>query len=211
MPAPSELDRAIELLDRALGYTRGILADLDGSDSALSRRTPCSEWDLGQLLAHMEDALDAFAEGAGGDVSLDPRIPAIARSDALRRKACALLGAWSTERPEVIRIGDQVAPSSVVVAAAALEITVHGWDVAQALSQVSGRAAPIPEALAAALLPVADALVSPQDRGSLFEPVREVDDESSAEAHLLAYLGRDRSIPPASFEVKRGTESPLAS
>ena len=107
----------------------------------------------------------------------------------------------------MIAIGDQVAPASVVVVAAALEITVHGWDVAQAI----GRAAPIPEALAASLLPVADALVSPHDRGLLFEPVLEVDDDGSAEDHLLAYLGRHRSIPPASFQVNRGTGPPLAS
>ncbi len=211
MPAPSSLDRAIELLDRALGYTRGILADLDGADAAPSRRTPCSEWDLGQLLAHMEDALDAFAEGAGGAVSLEPRIPVAARSEALRQKACALLGAWATERPEQIRIGDQVAPAAFVVAAAALEITVHGWDVAQALGQATGHAAPIPEALAASLLPVADALIAPRDRGSLFEPVLEVAGDGSPEEHLLAYLGRHRSIPPASFQVDRGTGPPLAS
>ncbi len=211
MPAPSQLDRAIELLDRALGYTRGILADLDRVDPAPSRRTPCREWDLGQLLAHMEDALDAFAEGAGGEVSLEPRIPVTARSEALRQKACALLGAWSTERPEMIRIGDQAAPASFVVAAAALEITVHGWDVAQALGQTTGHAAPIPEALAASLLPVADALIAPHDRGSLFEPVLQVADDGSAEEHLLAYLGRHRSIPPASFQVELGAEPPLAS
>ncbi len=110
----------------------------------------------------MEDALDAFSEGADGAVSLEPRIPVAARTEALRQKACALLGVWSSERPDVIAIGDQVAPASVVVVAAALEITVHGWDVAQAIGT---RRRPIPEALAASLLPVADALVSPHDRG----------------------------------------------
>jgi uncharacterized protein (TIGR03086 family) len=211
MPAQAELDRAIELLDRALGYTRGVLAELDRADPPLSRRTPCRQWDLGQLLAHMEDALDAFTEGAGGCVALEPRIPVVARTDALRQKACGLLGTWSSERPDVITIGDQVAPASVVVAAAALEITVHGWDVAQTINQTNTRPAPIPEELAASLLPVADALVSPHDRESLFEPVLEVADGGSAEEHLLAYLGRDRSIPLASFQVKRGTGSPIAS
>lgn len=207
MPAHAELDQAIELLDRALGYTRGILAELTQADPALTRRTPCREWDLGQLLAHMEDALDAFAEGAVGTVSVEPQIPIAARTEALRVKACSLLGAWSSERPDVITIGDRAAPASVVVAAAALEITVHGWDVAQAI----GRAAQIPESLAASLLPVADALVPPHDRGPLFAPVLEVDQESSAGARLLGYLGRHRSIPPTSFQVNPGTRPPLAS
>lgn len=207
MPASAGLDHAIELLDRALGYARGVLADLDEDAPALSRRTPCRGWDLGQLLAHMEDALDAFAEGAGGAVSLEPRIPLVARTDALRQKACALLGAWSNDRPEQVRVGDQVAPTAVVAAAAALEITVHAWDVAQ----TTGRATPIPDDLAARLLAVADALVSPGDRGSLFAPPLDVADDSSAEVHLLAFLGRDRSIPPAAFRDNPGTGPLIAS
>ena len=206
-PDPAGLDHAIELLDRALGYTRGVLADLDDDAPDLSRRTPCRDWDLGQLLAHMEDGLDAFAEGAGGAVTLAPRIPVTARTDALRHKACALLGAWSTARPPFVTIGDQVAPTSVVAAAAALEITVHGWDVSQSI----GRRTPIPEEFAAGLLPVAGAMVSPHDRGPLFAPLLEVPADSSAEVHLLAFLGRDRSMPVPSVQANRGTGPRIAS
>jgi uncharacterized protein (TIGR03086 family) len=201
------LDHSIELLDRSLGYTRAILARIDDADATLALPTPCGQWNLGQLLAHMEDALDAFTEGAGGTVSLDPRVPAVVRTAALRRKACDLLGAWSTHRPAVVRVGDQEAPTAVVAAAAALEITVHGWDVAQSL----GQPAPIPEELAACLLPIADAIVAPHDRGTLFGPVLDVPDTSSAEVHLLAYLGRDRSMPLASIPDVPITGPPLAS
>ena len=129
------------------------------------------------------------------------------RTDSLRRKACALLGAWSSQPPEQVAVGNQTAPTAVVASAAALEITVHGWDLAQAI----GRAMPIPETLAASLLPVAGALVSVHDRGGLFAPVREVSDGRSPEANLLAFLGRDRSIPPASLQAKPGTGPRLAS
>ena len=207
MPESAQLDHAVELLGRALDYTGGVLADLDHDAPSQSLRTPCRGWDLGQLLAHMEDALDAFAEGAGGTVSLEPRIPLVARTQALREKACALLMVWSHERPERVTIGDRVAPTSVIAAAAALEITVHGWDVAQ----TTGRATPIPEALAASLLPVAGGLVSPGDRGPLFEPVLDVPDDSSAETHLLAYLGRDRSIPLVSLRDNPSTGPRIAS
>lgn len=207
MSDPAELDHAIELLDRALGYTRGILAAIDDDPPPLSRRTPCAGWNLGELLAHMEDALDAFTEGARGTVSLEPRIPAVVRTEALRRKACALLEAWSRERPDLVTVGDQSAPTSVVAAAAALEITVHGWDVSQAI----GHHAPIPEELAASLLPVADALVARADRGPLFAPRLEVPDNSSAEVHLLAFLGRNRSMPVASFQDNPSTGPRIAS
>lgn len=207
MPDSTELDHAIELLDRALGYTRGVLADVDRTSPPFSARTPCRDWDLGQLLAHMGDALDAFAEGAGGAISMEASMPAVARTDALREKACALLGAWSRERPPMVAIGDRVAPTSVVAAAAALEITVHGWDVAQAI----GRPSPIPEELAASLLPVADGMVAPGDRGQLFGELLAVPRESSAETHLLAFLGRDRSMPVAAFRADRDTGPPIAS
>ena len=72
-PAPAsrtrgehELDGAVGSSDRVLGYTRVALADV--TDDVLARPTPCSEWTLGELLAQMEDALDAFIEAAAGVV-----------------------------------------------------------------------------------------------------------------------------------------------
>jgi len=183
------LDHAVELLDRALSYTRVTLNDV--TDADLPRRTPCERWDLGQLLAHMEDALDAFAEGAGGEVDLDDRIPAQARVESLQQKACALLAAWSSRAPASVRIGEYSLDTAVVVLAAALEITVHGWDVGRAL----GSDRPIPERLAAGLLPVAEALVTEADRGPEFEAPRPVPAEAPHDVRLLRFLGRDAHPP----------------
>jgi uncharacterized protein (TIGR03086 family) len=179
------LGHAVELLDRALAYTRLTLNDVTEAD--LSRRTPCERWDLGQLLAHMEDALDAFAEGAQGRVDLDDRVPATVRVANLQHKACALLEAWTRDTPEHVRIGEHSLDTPVVVLAAALEITVHGWDVGQAVG--SGR--PIPDDLARRLLPVAEALVADDDRGDLFGTPRPVSGDSSEGIRLLGFLGRD--------------------
>ena len=52
-----EHHRALELLERALGYTRGALATV-GADR--SGPTPCAGWSLADLLCHMDDGLDAF-------------------------------------------------------------------------------------------------------------------------------------------------------
>jgi uncharacterized protein (TIGR03086 family) len=178
------LDHAVELLDRALSYTRVILIEV--TDADLPRRTPCERWDLGQLLAHMEDALDAFAEGADGAVDLHDRVPVRVRVGNLQQKACALLAAWSHEAPDQVRIGDYHLDTPIVVLAAALEITVHGWDVGQAL----GADRPIPEALARGLLPVAEALLAESDRGSQFGPPRPVPAAAPGDARLLGFLGR---------------------
>ncbi len=179
------LDHAVGLLDRALSYTRATLNDV--TDADLGRRTPCERWDLGQLLAHMEDALDAFAEGARGEVALPDRIPARVRVDNLQRKACGLLLAWSAETPPTVRIGEHELDTPVVALAAALEITVHGWDVTQTV----GTARPIPSALTRGLLPVADALIGEAVRGAEFGPPRPVPADAADEVRLLGFLGRD--------------------
>jgi uncharacterized protein (TIGR03086 family) len=179
------LDHAVELLDRALAYTRVALGDVTEAD--LARRTPCERWDLGQLLAHMEDALDAFAEGAHGRVDLQETVPAAVRVANLQRKACALLAAWTRDAPDRVSIGEHSLDTPVVALAAALEITVHGWDVGQAVG--SGRR--IPDDLAQRLLPVAEALVADADRGDLFGTPRPVPSEADDVTRLLGFLGRD--------------------
>ena len=49
------LGGSVGLLDRAIAYTCGQLASVE--PGMLGRPTPCAGWSLGDLLAHMEDAL----------------------------------------------------------------------------------------------------------------------------------------------------------
>ena len=149
----SRLDAGVELLERSLGYTRTALARVGPTD--LTRPTPCDRWDLAALLAHMDDALDAFLEAAGGTVA-PPTGPGGAPrpggTDSLCAKACALLGAWTSAPPRPVTLGRAGRGAGVVmdpgllVLTAALEITVHGWDVARALDLDH----PVPPALAVA-------------------------------------------------------------
>jgi len=180
------LEGAVELLDRSLAYTRVMLADV--RPDTLDRPTPCTGWTLGDLLAHMEDALDAFTEAAAGRVEVDPIPPTSTRVDALREKACALLGAWTAARPasDRVEVGDVGIDAPLLVATAALEITVHGWDVGQA----TGRRTPIPENLAEGLLAIARQVIDPADRGSRFASPREAEPRASAGVRLLSWTGR---------------------
>ena len=179
------LEGAVELLERALGYTRVVLADVRPDN--LHAPTPCSGWTLARLLAHMDDALDAFTEAAAGQVHVEPAPPTDDRVDTLREKACALLGAWAEARPPSVGVGDRRVDAPLLVSMAALEITVHGWDVAQA----TGRGTPIPDDLARGLLPIAERVIGPADRGS---PVRRTTSrrarQPSLRTSLLAFVGR---------------------
>lgn len=177
---------AVELLERSLGYTRVVLAVVEEAD--LLRRTPCLDWTLADLLAHMEDALDAFAEAATGVLGVPHAATASAhaRVDRIRDKACALLGAWSAPVPRGVDVGGRDVATDLLLGAAALEITVHGWDVATSL----GLGHPVPDALAQRLLDVARLLVGPGDRVVRFGPPRGVPHDAPAAQRLLAHLGR---------------------
>lgn len=182
VPGPA-LPGAVELLERALGYTRVVLADVGPGN--LEAPTPCAGWTLARLLVHMEDALDAFTEAAAGHVHVEPAPPTGDRVDALRAKACALLGAWTQARPPSVAVGDRRLDAPLLVATAALEVTVHGWDVAQA----TGRCTPIPDDLARGLAPIAARVVQPADRGGRFGPALRPATAGRTDA-LLAFLGR---------------------
>jgi uncharacterized protein (TIGR03086 family) len=185
-PVSAALDGAVELLDRSLAYTRVLLADVRPDN--LGRPTPCAGWTLGHLLAHMEDALDAFTEAAAGRVEVEPVPETSTRVEALREKACALLGAWTAARPasERVEVGDLGLDAPLLVATAALEITVHGWDVGQA----TGRRTRIPDDLAEGLLTVAQHVIDPADRGPRFACARPTPPEAASDVRLLSWTGR---------------------
>lgn len=85
-----------ELLERSLAYALGSVAG--ARRVSLDRGTPCAEWDLGELLEHLDDSLDALYEGlSGGRIGL---LPHTDRVCGFRTRACAVLGAWAAGPPE---------------------------------------------------------------------------------------------------------------
>ncbi|WP_183094673.1 TIGR03086 family metal-binding protein [Nocardioides stalactiti] len=183
-PARRTPEPGVDLLERALGYTRGALGTVAPADLCLP--TPCDGWRLGDLLAHMEDSLDAFAEGAAGSIALRSGAPAPLdeRIATLQAKACGLLGAWAGTTAPVVEVGGQPVPVGTIARLAAIEIAVHGWDVCR----TTGAGLPFPEDLAEALLPTALALALEQ-HGEFGPPVP-VSADALAARRLLALLGR---------------------
>ena len=184
---------AVELLERAIGFTRGTLVTI--TPQLLDRPTPCSRWRLHQLLDHMADSLDAFTEASAGLVPIKPAPMGDHPVEALKEKACALLGAWSSPAAQSrlaqsIWVDDARVDAGVVLSAAALEIVLHGWDVGQA----TGAGVPLPEELASDLLPLARELLTDADRGVRFGEERSPTD-GSASAGLLAFSGRQPLQP----------------
>lgn len=194
LPSAAAVAAGTELLERALGYTRGALALV--TPEQLSSPTPCAHWRLADLLAHMDDSLRALHDAVVvGRVSLATPVadrcpdgpvdlPVVA---SLRQCGCSLLGAWSAlEHDQPVFVGTRALPTSVVAAAGALEIAVHGWDVARAC----GSALLLPDDLAAGLLPHAVALIAPADRGVRFGDPVPVPAGRPESDRLLALTGR---------------------
>lgn len=191
-PAATPVEAGTELLERAVSYTRASLSVVTADD--LERSTPCREWRLAELLRHMDDSLQALHEaGATGQVRLPPDLepavgePGLRVVESLRRRACALLGAWSLRHAEEqVVVSGRVLPASLVALTGALEIAVHGWDVAQAC----GVDRPLPAGLALELLDVVPLLVGADDRPGRFAERVDVPVHARPSTRLLAATGR---------------------
>lgn len=179
----------IALLERAITYTLGSLLMVTGR--ALRQPTPCRGWNLGDLLEHMNDSLAALTEAVDvGDVAmqLPVREPSAVDPVArLRDLACRLLGGWAAaDDRAAVSVGGCPVTTGIVTSAGALEVTVHGWDVAQAC----GRDRPIPPSLAAELLDLSPLFVTDADRPGRFGRPVEVSPLAGPADRLIAFLGR---------------------
>jgi uncharacterized protein (TIGR03086 family) len=185
------LTRGLWLLRSAVCYA---LAAAGPANSArLAVPTPCAGWDLGGLLAHVADSMGALSEAIaagtaapGGPSGDDPVV-------TLHCRAAGLLAACAGAGPDehLVVIGDRWLPASMTAVAGALEITVHGWDIAASC----GKPRPVPPGLAAVLLPVAPLLVTPATRRGLFADPVWLPGRPVPGDQLVAFLGRQPRPP----------------
>ena len=185
-PTTPPASRALELLERSLGYARGVLTTVRGHRA--EEPTPCADWDLADLLTHMVDGFTAFLQAASGHVP--PLSPALPRDPTLLAGhlldlGCGLLGDWTHPRITPCRVLGLPIPADAVMEVAALEVAVHSWD----LSRVCAPEREVPNELAAALLPVLLRRVAAGDRPDRFAPPVTPQRRDPA-ATLLARLGR---------------------
>jgi uncharacterized protein (TIGR03086 family) len=189
-PAGWPADSA-RLLEPSIGYALGVV--LAVTPELLSHPTPCREWDLRMLLRHASESLAAIGEGieAGrvgpdaaaedGDLVADP-------VRTFRDRARWLLDAWTSpgRQRRVIEIAGCPLTASVMASVAALEISVHGWDI----SRACGQRQPIPDLLATSLLAIAPAMVPGTGRPPLFAAPVTVAATAGPSDRLAAFLGR---------------------
>lgn len=184
------------LLERAINYTLGSLAAV--RTAHLAHATPCPSWNLRALLDHLNDSLDTLCEAAsngrlsaGGDAETSSR-PDGAEVDPIagfRDRAARLRGMWSQidHGSYIVAIDDRALRADVLAYVGAVEIAVHGWDIAQAC----GTARPIPPRLADDILTFVELIVPETERRPHFGAPLAAPPSATAGDRLLAYLGRD--------------------
>jgi uncharacterized protein (TIGR03086 family) len=179
------------LLEPSVGYALG--AVLAVTPELLPRPTPCRDWDLRMLLRHASESLAAIGEGieagrVGPHPAAEDRDLAADPAEAFRDRAGQLLDAWTSlgHQRQAVDIAGCPLAASVMAAAAALEVAVHGWDI----SQACGQRQPIPRALATALLEISPVLVPRAGRHPLFAAPVTVPETAAPSDRLAAFLGR---------------------
>jgi len=162
--------------------------------------TPCTEWNVAQVLQHAVGDQQAYAAvlGHGDFPAYDPFSPTgdleADAPDLLDPALTAARLAFSRvdhERADVpvpLPQGRLAAP--VAVGACALDAAVHAWDIAVATGQPS----PVDAAMAERLHAVAIEIVEPL-RGFAYAAALP-GDEGDAVDRLLRYLGRDPHWSP---------------
>jgi uncharacterized protein (TIGR03086 family) len=145
------------------------------------------------LLHHVNDSLTTLHEAIEtGHIGPDPT-PADAAdltadlTKTFRDRACQLLDAWTAggDQDQVISIAEGRLMARVVAGTGAIEIAVHGWDIAQAC----GHPQPIPPALANDILKVIS-LAADVTRDDQFAAPVTVSPLASPGDRLVAFLGR---------------------
>ena len=188
---------ATGLLAGAISYMLGVCVLVGPGEMALP--TPCADWDLGMLLAHLSDSmadLETAIRTGYLDLEHPPDRAAGDPLEILRDRAAELLcAAYSYSGPEqFVAVGGLPVPVGLVACTGAVEIAVHGWDVSAARGRGSrggagcGGVSPIPAGLATRMLRLGPLIVA--GREGLFAVPVDVPAQASPGDRLVGYLGR---------------------
>ena len=189
----------LEKYEMAMRAADRVIRDITPDQYGAS--TPCSEWDVRQLVNHLVFGNWMFARAAGGervaiegdeDDGDDDELPDMLGDDppmAFRDSADAVVAAW--RRPGAV---EQVChlPFADLPGAAAMrihfkDVVTHTWDLARA----TGQDEDIDPELASEALEISRAVVNDELRElGAFAPAVDVGDDAPVHHQLVGFLGR---------------------
>jgi uncharacterized protein (TIGR03086 family) len=183
-----------DVLDEARAMLRAAVAGVPAD--GWQRPTPCTEWNVTQVLQHAALDQGAWAAvisgtqpsgenpfGPSGELDAEPLAYADAALDA-SAPAWAAVSADGGPVPTPLPSGPM--PPAYAACAAALDAAIHAWDIAVA----AGQGSPLTPELARALTPVAKSIVEPLRQYGVYAAEVEPGPDADDAAALLGYLGR---------------------
>jgi uncharacterized protein (TIGR03086 family) len=181
-----QLSRAIDAADRVIAAVR---------DGQWSGPTPCTGWNVADLVRHLSTGNQRFAAALDGDTPAPAPDPAAPGGDPLsqyRQSAAVMLAAFRQPGAlgRIVTVPFGTVPGIVALNLRVTEALVHGWDLARATGQTPRFPTDLTEE---ALAFSRDKLGEiPPDRRP-FAPAQPVADDAPAIDRLAACLGRDVS------------------
>lgn len=198
---PINLDRLPDLDKRAVDASVAVVARVRPAD--LDRPTPCAEWKLADLIAHMTVQHHGFAAAAEGN-GADPEAwrirptddPVAAYAAAAERVTAAFAADGVLDRPfwlPEVR-GGAGFPGRQAITFHLVDYVVHGWDVARSLGVDVDLDDEVLEAAldVAAAVPDGDVRLQP---GAAFAPALPAAEDAPVLDRIVAMLGRSPSWP----------------
>lgn len=156
--------------------------------------TPCADWNLGQLLAHMVGQHFGFAKAARCGTAPKSAYQPVQYSPGLWRESAEdLLDAFAgadldAAVLEVELHPTQPLPMSLIVGAQLLDTVVHTWDVARSLGQIFEPDPTLAEAVLAIAEPIPD---NDRREGQEAAFAHRLPITGTTWDRMLALLGRD--------------------
>jgi uncharacterized protein (TIGR03086 family) len=169
---------AVVVLSRALDQAGDVLAAVHADK--LSLPTPCNDWDVARLIAHLVAAPSRFLaqmHGEEPDWSVEPPPIGSEWAQVFRNSADDLIHAWHQQ-------GDKADPGAVDWQTA--EIAVHTWDLARA----TGQSTHLDSQVAERALAFMSSGLTPENRGPAFEAEQPVAEDAPVYHRLAAFAGR---------------------
>jgi len=180
--SPENLD-ALKSADASLAIAELILHEV--KNDQLKNSTPCSDFNLQQLIDHQYGSMVNIAKSLGIPVSTDPDASFEVRLADLAQKVMETFTTRGLDGSLVL--GENELPASVVANILNIELLIHAIDIAMA----SGQKYEVSPELADYVLGLTRHTISPEGRAAgLFGPEVPVADTAENVQHLLAFTGR---------------------
>lgn len=168
--------RQLALADRAMNHLTDVVNSLTADD--LDHSTPCRDWSVRDVLAHVAGTAAALAGDARTGrrelpTELVPLVDPVADTLSALADVRTALAGGAGDPADVRRVAGDVA----------IEFTTHAWDLDP------GRA--LPDDLATDVLALVSPLLTDDLRQQFFAPQAEAGPGATASDRLVAFLGRD--------------------